>query len=124
MNFDFECSISEIHRVKATSGCYAICENGRIMYIGRSVNLRARLKTRKYDKWCYSGTSITDRARTSVIYEYAPEDATVGVWYFGDYKSLEADLICNIEPKMNKSIPTCGAYGEFLTERAKLILSK
>lgn len=90
----FKLKRKEIEKIPATSGVYGFYESDRVLYIGKSVNLRARIKSHFRNKdFDSKERAIVDRATDIRI---IPTES--------DFKALilEARLIKDYKPRFNK----------------------
>ena len=111
------CNVSNI------AGCYALIDNGEILYVGSSGNLKRRMTTRKSNGWIASGNE--KRAILDLGMKLSAE-ASVMFWFCEDYLDVERDLIYTIDPKFNSITPSHSSKSEFVisTELARFILSE
>ena len=65
--------------------------NSRVYYIGRSTNLRTRLKTHK--KHCLQRISDRDQGYYWPFYEYAAHHGCNVVWIISNHKDKENELL-------------------------------
>lgn len=94
----------------AAPGVYVLLQNGRVLYVGQSVNISERLKQHRFvftlngikTKWGFLENAII-KCRKSRAY--------------GDWLMIEARLIRRLKPSLNRKLTVAGQFArrhEFL----------
>lgn len=107
MGIKWRCLIGlEANLIPSIPGCYAIYVDDELAYIGSSVNIRARLIGKSYEKDRYGHGlgRLNDRGRFAtpwgdaklIVVKYRPS------FRFGDWAMIELRMIRRLAPKHNK----------------------
>ena len=90
----------------AVSGVYLWVNNGQILYIGETADLRQRFNVGYGNispRNCYLGGQSTNCKMNKVVLEYAKKNSPIRLYFYPtqNYKQVELELLRNISTKYN-----------------------
>ena len=101
----------KMKELPTTSGVYAVCVDGKVMYVGSASDLSERWGPRGYGRIsprnCFKGGQSTNCKINNRILRAMCADSRVDLWFHEtpEPKPTEADLIDALSPSWNHQAP-------------------